>query len=92
MDYKKLNDIDNLLTPFWNDNGYAYEESFLPLLKEGQTSDEDLVVSLLYDACEIISVTTASRLETMEQGKDYFLRNGKLIIPASSAIRRRTSF
>ena len=34
MDYKKLNDIDNLLTPFWNDNGYAYEESFLPLLKD----------------------------------------------------------
>ena len=88
MDYKKLNDIDNLLTPFWNDNGYAYEESFLPLLKEGQTADEDLVVSLLYDACEIISVTTASRLETMEQGKDYFLRDGKLIIPASSAVRR----
>ena len=70
MDYKKISDIDNLLTPFWDDNGYAYEESFFPIMQEGQTADEELVISLLYDACEIISVTTATRLEVMEQGKD----------------------
>ena len=87
MDCKKL-DMDKLLAPVWDDNGYAYLESFFPVMKEGQTEEDELEIQLLYDVDEVVELMTATHEGEFEAGKDYFVRDGKLVIPQGSSIKR----
>lgn len=80
-------DLEQLTAPVWTGDT-VYEESFFPLMAENEDRETALTIPLLYPAVEILSVTTASREETLAAGKDYLLDDGKLIIPAGSAVRR----
>ncbi len=83
----KPNDLQKLLAPVW-DGCEVYEESFFALMPRGVTADDALEIPLLYRADAILSVTSATREVTLTEGRDYVLRNGKLIIPAGSAVYR----
>ncbi len=80
-------DLDKLTVPVWEGNT-VYEESFFPLMAENEDETRSMTVPLLYKATEILSVTTATRLETLIAGQDYLLEDGNLVIPADSAVRR----
>ncbi|MBQ8578588.1 MAG: SGNH/GDSL hydrolase family protein [Clostridia bacterium] len=80
-------DLDRLLAPVWAGDT-VYEESFFPLMKEGEDETVPMTVPLLYCADEILSVTSATRETVLLEGRDYVLRNGSLIIPAGSAVKR----
>ena len=80
-------DLQKLLQPVW-EGDFVYEESFFALMPRGVTEDDALEIPLLYHADEILSVTTATREETLCAGRDYLLSDGKLILPAGSRVRR----
>jgi hypothetical protein len=50
------------------------------------SSGGEEVIPLLYSATKILEVRSATLQTLYEDGKDYFLRDGKLVIPPSSAI------
>jgi hypothetical protein len=67
---------EDQLTPIWV-GGIAYDESVMFL----GTND---VVPLLYNATEIISVTSYDKSKTFKVGADYQLVDGKLVMPEGS--------
>ena len=83
----KPDDLQTLLAPVWEGNT-VYEESFFALMPKGVTADDALEIPLLYSADKILSVTSATREVTLAEGRDYLLRDGKLISPAGSAVYR----
>lgn len=83
----KPNDLQKLIAPVWQ-GSFVYEESFFALMPRGVTEDDALEIPLLYSADEILSITSATREVTLTAGKDYLLRDGKLIIPAGSSVYR----
>jgi Lysophospholipase L1 and related esterases len=64
-------------TPIWQGNT-VFWESFMPL--------EEKVIPLLYHADEILSLKNATGEKEYQYGKDYMLRDGKIVIPDGSAI------
>ncbi|MBQ2946003.1 MAG: SGNH/GDSL hydrolase family protein [Clostridia bacterium] len=60
-----------------------YHESVMPLEKEDGSIDP---IALLYKAEKILSVQNAALTRTYEEGKDYILEDGKLVIPSGSSI------
>lgn len=80
-------DLKQLIAPVWTGDT-VYEESFLPVMDAGSDADAPLCVSLLYHADEILSVTDMTREHTYEAGRDYVLEDGKLLLPAGSAIKK----
>ncbi len=83
----KPTDLQKLTAPVW-EGDTVYEESFFPLLAENEDEESTLEIPLLYPVTEILSVTTASREETLKACVDYRCEDGKLIIPGGSAVRR----
>ena len=74
--------LDRLTAPVWEGHE-AYNESVLPLR---DLSGALGPIPLLYDAEEILSVRSATLLETYEPGRDYRLEGGRLVIPGGSRI------
>lgn len=60
-----------------------YHESIMPLANEDGTIDP---IPLMYKAEKIISVQNATLTKSFEEGKDYILEDGKLVIPEGSSI------
>ncbi len=60
-------------------------ESFMPLYKEGESGE--LTIPMMNTIEKIIEVRRTDRSETYTEGKDYILRDGKLVIPENSSIR-----
>ena len=83
----KPQDLDRLTAPIWEGNT-VYEESFFALMQRDECAEDDLVIPLLYRADEILRVTSATREVVLEEGKDYRLSNGALVIPAGSSVYR----
>lgn len=75
----KLEYNRNLLLQSVFEGNKVYFETVLPLKGE--------VVSLLYPIKKIISVTDYSQNIKYEEGKDFFVKDGKLIIPENSNIQ-----
>lgn len=69
------------VAPFWK-SGLMLHESFWPV------GDGELTVTLLFPADEILSVRSADLQTVYEEGRDYLLRDGKLVIPEDSTIVR----
>ncbi len=69
-------DLDKYVVPFWEGNVMEDESCFVMEDEEGNI----LPISLLYKADEIIKVTDYTLTVTYEEGKDYALKDGKLII------------
>ena len=78
----KLN-IPEMVEPY-NTAKVIRDESIMPLYKKGESGD--LVITLMDDIKEVISLTTATKDRTFEEGKDYLVKDGKRVIPAGSEI------
>lgn len=70
---------DAFAYPFWKSD-IMLHESFWPV------GEGALEIPLLFHADEIISVRSSDLLTTYQEGTDYILRDGRLIIPADTAI------
>lgn len=75
------NDMQKALAPVWKGVS-VYRESFLWLRRPGEAAE----VSLLYPADKVLEVWDARLTTRYEEGRDYKLRDGRLIIPASSRL------
>ena len=73
------------MKPVWTGDT-ALNESFWPVSRD--PADADTVIPLLYRAEEISEVRTLSLGTKFEEGRDYRLEDGRLVIPAGSAIKR----
>ena len=81
------NQTYDYMKPVWTGDT-AYFESFWPVTGRDQPEGSDTVIPLLYRADEIEEVRTLSLETKFSEGKDYFLDDGRLVIPAGSAIKR----
>ena len=76
-------DFDKYLIPFWEKGNIIYNESVFPLEnKEGG----DIEIKLMFTPLKIISVRNAMLTQEYDEGTDWRLENGRLIIPQSSKI------
>lgn len=73
-----------MLIPVW-DTDIVYNESLMMLEENGETS-----APLLYEPLEILSVQNAALLETYEEGRDWFLKSGRIYLTESSRIFKFT--
>ncbi len=72
------NNIADLMRPIWRDGGTAYRESATPFINK----DGIIVVELLYEPRQIISVTSANLTRKYVEGTDYIkIKNGIEIAP-----------
>ena len=62
----------------------VYNESVYPMTTANGSNE---VIQLLYDATSIVEVRSADLLTLYKAGTDYKLQNGKIVIPAGSAIK-----
>jgi lysophospholipase L1-like esterase len=76
-DYISLNDY---LTPFWEADT-IYEE-----ISQIIKTDSLAQGTLLFEAGKILSVKSADLKKTFVEDKDFFYKDGKIILPAGSAI------
>ncbi len=74
-------DMEQLLQPLWQGNR-VYRESFMPVRVPG----EALQVPLLYQPEKITELWNAEMTTRYEQGRDYAIERGRLMIPAESRI------
>ena len=65
--------------PFWKDN-LMLHESVWPI------GEGDLTIPLLFTPDEILSVRSTSLATEYREGRDYLLRDGKLVLPAGTTI------
>ncbi len=79
-------DEEEILSPVWS-GSVSYDESVLVVENEEGGIDP---IALLYDATEILSVRSASYLVAYEEGRDYSLENGRLVIRKDGNIPRLT--
>lgn len=70
-----------LLIPIW-DTEIMYDETSI-MVKD---KDGKIETSLLYEAEEIISVTSYNKTVTYQEGKDWFFEDGKIKLTPDSAI------
>lgn len=69
--------------PFW-EGDTVFNESVYPMTgKDG----ENEVIQLLYPATKILEVRSSDLQVLYEEGKDYVLSEGNLVIPAGSSIK-----
>ena len=68
------------VAPFW-ESDLMLHETFWPV------GDGEVAISLLFPADEVISLRSSDLQTEYEEGKDYFLRDGDLVIPAGSAVK-----
>ena len=76
MEIKPLYNIEEMLSPVW-EGDTSYMESVLPVENEYGGVDP---IQLLYPIEEILSVQNAQLTVTYQQGVDYVVSGGKLII------------
>jgi hypothetical protein len=75
-------DLARCMEPVWAGKT-VYQESIFPT-KQPNSGEE--VIPLLYRASKILEVRSATLLTAYEEGKDYSLRDCKIVIPQGSAI------
>lgn len=74
--------MEEILTPFW-EGGISYMESVLPV---AEADGSIAPVALLYPIEEIVEVKSATLTIRYEEGKDYTVEDGKLVIDPDGAI------
>lgn len=73
---EKLYNMEELLKPVW-EGGICYQESVLPVMGDNYQFEP---IQLLYPIEEIIEVKSATLTKTYEEGYDYGVVDGKLVI------------
>ena len=84
--YSNNYNLNNCTTPVWEGN-ISVNESFLPLYEKGSSEYNGVNIDLLYKADEVICVKNAALNIEYIEGKDFFLTDGGLFIPAASNIK-----
>ena len=79
-----LFDLDKYLTPVWKGDT-VYDESVMIVENRDGSMDP---VSLLYPATQVISVMNCQLTVRYEESKDYYLKDGKLVIIPDGRIYR----
>ncbi len=79
-----FNEHEEYMKPYF-EGGRIIAESFMPLHKKGESGE--LTVPMMNTIAKIVEVRRADRSETYTEGKDYLLRDGKLLIPEGSGIK-----
>ena len=74
--------MEELLTPVWEGNT-AYMESVFPVENENGVIEP---IDLMYPIDEIVEVKNALLTETYQEGVDYAVSKGRLIIAEDGAI------
>ncbi|MBQ8508453.1 MAG: SGNH/GDSL hydrolase family protein [Clostridia bacterium] len=74
---------EDYVRPYWQ-GGVITDESILPLYKKGESGE--LSIRLMNDIKRVLRVQKATRDVVYTEGKDYFVRDGLLVIPEGSAI------
>lgn len=77
-------DLLEIVRPFKNSDRIV-DESVFPIYKKGESGE--LTVRLMNKIKRIEYVKSATLEKTFEEGKDYFVRDGELVIPENSDIR-----
>ncbi|MBQ9921436.1 MAG: SGNH/GDSL hydrolase family protein, partial [Clostridia bacterium] len=80
-------DRETWMVPFWNGN-VVYHELFWPVMPDGAAEDDELEVTLMYPITEVLALKDGTNSVDFAEGKDFYVRDGKLVIPADSAINR----
>ncbi len=65
-----------------------YRESCLPIT---ETKEKDLTIRLLYPAKKVTEVIHEATGETYQEGKDWILRDGKVVLPLGSRVPIQTA-
>ncbi|WP_421944249.1 SGNH/GDSL hydrolase family protein [Pedobacter sp.] len=78
--YKPFINLEEYMQPFWNASTITDET--VMVIRDGEINS----VTLLYQAAEILSVRSTDHSITYTKGKDWILRNGKLIILPNSRV------
>ena len=86
VDDDSLYNINEMLMPVW-EGDTSYNESVL-VVEEKDGSIKP--INLLYKIDKILSIKSASLLISYEEGKDYLVENGSLIINTGGSIPRLT--
>ncbi len=76
-------DLEKYTQYYW-DSPVIYNEAVFPLEEEDGTMKP---IPLMYEAAKILAVRNSSLDTLYEEGKDYLLEDGKLVIPHGSAIK-----
>ncbi|MFO1447215.1 MAG: SGNH/GDSL hydrolase family protein [Opitutaceae bacterium] len=61
--------------------GVVYREACLPL---AESPEKELVVPLLYPVRKVIEVIHLERGESLQEGQDWIVRDGRLVLPVGS--------
>ncbi len=80
MDLSKY-ERSSFTAPFWK-SSLMLHESFWPV------GEGELTVPLLFPADTVLSLRTADLQTEFQEGVDYYLRDGMLVIPGESAVKR----
>lgn len=75
-------DLEKYTANYW-ESDVIYNEAVMPLEEQDGSM---LPIPLLYKADKILAVRDSSLKTLYEEGKDYILQEGKLVIPEGSAI------
>ena len=79
-----FNEHESYTKPVW-DGGLIVAETFWPIHQPGESGE--IAVTLLNDIAKVVEVRRADRSEVFTEGRDFAVRDGKLVIPEGSRIR-----
>ncbi len=74
---------ESYLRPYWL-GGTIVDESIMPVLPRGENGE--LTIRLMNRIGKLLMLRRADRTAVYTEGKDYFVRDGQLVIPADSSI------
>lgn len=77
-------DLDSYLAPYAGAK-LIVNESIMPLYRSGESGE--LTIRLMDGIKRIVSVRTATLDKTFTEGRDYLVKDGRLVIPEGSEIR-----
>lgn len=80
---KLFNEHETYTKPFFK-GGTIIAESFMPVYKKGESGE--IVLPMMNKIKSIAEVRRADRSEVYTEGKDYLLRDGKLVLPVGTSI------
>jgi len=80
---KLFNEHEAYMKPYF-EGGTIIGESFMPVYKKGGRGE--FIVPTMNTVAKVIEVRRADRTKVYTEGKDYILRDGKLVLPEGTGI------
>lgn len=76
------------IRPFRKGNTVVNETALVVDYPGITDADGNITLTLLYDISKVVSVTDFGEKKIYEEGRDFLVRDGKLVIPSTSSIPR----